>query len=126
MLATFAWAILLAFVCLLSNWRYVCDDAYITLRYARILPRLWSKVEPERHGGGGFFQPAAYAPLAALAVAHIPLVSAARWLDLLATLLLLFLWRFMVRRDGRMAAALVCALVIASWTILVWDLGGLE
>ncbi len=37
--------------------------------------------------------------------------------------LMLFLWRFIARREGGVATALVSALVIASWPILVWTLG---
>ena len=126
--ATFAWAILLAFLCLHTNWRYVYDDTFITLRYARHLAQGHG---PRWNLSGttveGFSSPLHMLLLAALATAHIPLIASARLVGFAShALLLLFLWRFTARRDGRMAAALVCALVIASWTILVWDLGGLE
>jgi hypothetical protein len=126
--ATFAWAILLAFLCLHTNWRYVYDDTFITLRYARHLAQGHG---PRWNLSGtaveGFSSPLHMLLLATLATAHIPLIAAARLVGFAShAVLLLFLWRFTARRDGLVAAALVCALVIASWTILVWDLGGLE
>lgn len=125
---TFAWAIMLAFICLHTNWRYVYDDAFITMRYARHLAEGYG---PRWNLSGeaveGFSSPLHMLLLAALAAARIPLIAAARLVAFASHMLLLaFLWRFMKRRDGEIAAALVSALLIASWPMLLWDLGGLE
>jgi hypothetical protein len=75
----------------------------------------------------GYSSPLHLLLLAALGMARIPLVGAARMVGFVShAALVVFLWRFMVRRDGTVAATLVSALVISSWPMLVWDLGGLE
>jgi hypothetical protein len=125
---TLAWAILLAILCLHKNWRFVYDDAYITMRYARHLaeghgPRWNLSGAPVE----GFSSPLHMLLLAAMGMARIPLVAAARLVGFAShAALVLFLWRFMARRDGYVAAALVSALAISSWPMLVWELGGLE
>jgi hypothetical protein len=125
---TLAWAVLLAFVCIHRNARYVYDDAFITMRYARHMaqgfgPR-WNLSGPPVEG---FSSPLHMLLLAVLGMARIPMLVAARVVGFVShAALVLFLWRFIARREGGVAAALVSALVIASWPILVWDLGGLE
>jgi arabinofuranosyltransferase len=125
---TLAWAILLAALCLHKNWRYEYDDAFITMRYARHLiegygPRWNLSGEPVE----GYSSPLHMLLLAALGMARIPLLLSARVVGFVShAALVVFLWNFMRRRDGKVAAALVSALVIASWPMLVWDLGGLE
>jgi len=75
----------------------------------------------------GFSSPLHMLLLAALAIARIPMVPATRLLGFASHVaLVIFLWGFTRRRDGNVAAALVSALVIASWPMLIWDLGGLE
>ncbi len=125
---TLAWALLLAIVCLHRNWQYNCDDEFITMRYAQHLveghgPRWNLDGAPVE----GYSSPLHMLLLAALALARIPMLAAARVVGFVShAVLALFLWRFIARRNGNMAAALVSALVVASWPMLVWDLGGLE
>jgi len=125
---TLAWAILLAVVCLLRNGGYQYDDTFITMRYARHLaqgqgPRWNLSGAPVE----GFSSPLHMLLLALLASARVPLYTAARMIGFVShAALVVFLWRFMSRRDGDMAAALVSALLISSWPMLVWDVGGLE
>ncbi len=125
---TLAWAILLAFVCLHRNWRYDCDDEFITMRYARHMVQGYG---PRWNLSGapveGYSSPLHLLLLAALGMARIPLLLAARSVGFVShAALLVFLWRYTARRDGYAAAAMVSALAIASWPMLVWDLGGLD
>ena len=125
---TLAWAVALAILCLHRNWQYDCDDAYITMRYARHLieghgPR-WNLTGTPVEG---FSSPLHLLLLAGLGWLGISLIGAGKLVGFAShALLVVFLWRFVSRRDGAVAAALVSALVIASWPMLVWDLGGLE
>lgn len=125
---TLAWAFLLAFICLRKNWRYEYDDAFITMRYARHLiqglgPR-WNLTGAPVEG---FSSPLHLLLVALLGMAHVPLIAAARVIGFAShAVLVVFLWRFMARRDGKTAATLASALVISSWPMLIWDLGGLE
>ena len=113
-------------VCLYTQERAVCVRR--CLYYHALCtahgPGVRTKVEPERAAGGGFSSPLHMLLLAVLGMARIPLFVAARVVGFVShAALMLFLWRFIARREGGVATALVSALVIASWPILVWDLG---
>src|ERR1035437_2035430 len=103
---TLVWAILLALICLHKNWRYEYDDAFITMRYAGHLAEGYG---PKWNLSGapveGFSSPLHMLLPAALGMAGFPLIIAARAVGFAShAVLIVFLWRFIARAKGNMAA----------------------
>jgi hypothetical protein len=65
--------------------------------------------------------------VAMLIFLHVDPIIAVRGLSFaFHAALIIFIWNFMRGRYGPFVAVLACALIAASWPMLVWDLGGLE
>jgi hypothetical protein len=125
---TAAWAIVLAAICAVHNHRFLHDDAFITLRYARHVldgyGPLWNKAGPRVEG---FTSPLHMLLIAGLGALHIPLVTADRAINIAFHLLLVAgVWIFVRRSSGIVAGSLAAGMVLAYWPLIVWDFGGLD
>lgn len=121
-------ACLLAAVCLWRNAAWLQDDVFITLRYAAHLAAghgpLWNVGEQPVEG---FTSPLHMLLVAMLLCLHVPPVAAVRLLAMLFHAALVFyIWRDLRRSHGTLPATLAASLVVASWPLLLWDLGGLD
>ena len=125
---TAIWAVVLVAMALQKNHRFVYDDTFITMRYAR---HLMDGVGPRWNLGGapveGFSSPLHLLLLAALGKLGMPLFTATRVLGFGSHAVLVgFLAWFMSKRLNVFAGVMTAVLVATSWPMLVWDLGGLD
>ena len=125
---TAAWAVALACFCIARNHAWLQDDCFITLRYARHLSEghgpVWNLAGAPVEG---FSSPLHLLLVAGLMRLHVAGVDAARGLGFaLHAVLVAFVWRFVRRTSGATAGVLAAALVLSSWPLLLWDLGGLD
>lgn len=116
----------------LSQWRFLCDDAYIALRYAQNWVDFGVAVyNPGRDGVQAYTSPLWVALTAGLYALGIPLQSAALGLNILFLLLLLGVgaglsasWS---ERSSTLGTAALCALfLLLIPEFVVWGSGGLE
>lgn len=116
----------------LSNQAFYHDDAFISLRYARNLASgdglVWNPGERVE----GYTSPLHTLSVAVLGAAGVDLITASRAVNALAyaalLLFLLLLGPPLIgqRVPGRTSVALPFVLVVASFPLIVWVLGGLE